>query len=487
MRFWLRERFKLRTGIFSFLNLQQQTYQKTGAQPKPGWILALTPFLVAAAFLLAAVFSSLTLQSASPLPWTAVVRAEEVGEAAKAELQEEKNPVQEEEIEEEETEKENEQEKKDEEEKEEKEEDKFVSDNKYNDQGPSLAAVLADIAETSPRLRSESSRVRELEREIAEIEARTFWQLNLRGSYLRGSQEVPALFDANIIEDILRDIDFDFDSELNSDFENDHNNDLGNGLNSDSNSNLSDDLISNLSNDLNNDSNSNLNSDFANNFATDSNGDEISDNNNDSSGDFFSDSDWLESFETSERESFQELRLGLEGSRNFLFGPGVTGRLEYRDSDPVDLDNLSDNLELTLGANYQLWPRVPNEPSRALISLEENLELARQELRLARENLYLELLEDYLEIAFLQEELKLTREQLAAAEKELARARERQQLEEAGELEVRERELAVRRAESGVLSLKELLESRQAAFQQKLGTDRGADLPAGFTSAEVPG
>lgn len=353
MRFWLREKFSLRPGIVSILRFQLISSLRYGLKSDIKHGLSWSLVLGLAAVLTGAGLFGLITLTPCPSSWPAVVLTRGARASDRAEIQEEVINSQ----------------------------NEGNSENPEK-QGPSLASVLAEIEDTSPRLRNEISRVRQLEREMAEIEARAFWQLNMRGGYLWGTREITGSA-----------------SPLSS-------GDTGNAP-----------------------------------------------------------------AENAFRDSFQEMNLSLESSRNFLSGPGLTGRLEYRDNNPVDLDNLSDNLELTLSANYKLWPRVPAEPVRVLIALEENLELARRELKLARENLYLELLEDYLEIAFLKEELELNREELSTAKQGLEKARQRQQLGEAGELEIRESDLAVQRAENGVASLEELLERRRTAFQQNLGTE----------------
>ena len=189
-----------------------------------------------------------------------------------------------------------------------------------------------------------------------------------------------------------------------------------------------------------------------------------------------------ESDNDTELESFESLTLGLGINRAFMSGLEIDSEISYLDQDPIDTDDISENLTFSLEGSYQLWPRVPAEPERSLQNLKEQLFLAEKNLDRAREDFYLELLRDYLEIAVLQEEIELTESQLDLSEERLERARARKEMEEAGELEVRELELAVKQAENGLNTLTRNLSTARENFRQKLAE---AEEPAYNLNAEL--
>lgn len=172
--------------------------------------------------------------------------------------------------------------------------------------------------------------------------------------------------------------------------------------------------------------------------------------------------------DNTEVQSFSSLSLGLGVNRAFISGFELESEISYLDRDPIDTDNISDNLNFSLEGSYQLWPQVPTELEQSLVNLEKQLHLAEEELARSREDFYLELLRDYLEITILQEEIKLTEKRLDLIENRWERARERRDMEEAGELEIRELELAAKQAENSLNTLTRNLSTARQNFQHKL-------------------
>ena len=183
-----------------------------------------------------------------------------------------------------------------------------------------------------------------------------------------------------------------------------------------------------------------------------------------------------------ELESFENLTLGLGVNRAFISGFELESDISYLDRDPIDTDDVSDNLTFSLEGSYQLWPQVPTELDRSLQNLEAQLALAQEDLERAREVFYRELLGDYLEITILQEELELIEARRDLTETRLERARSRREIEEAGELEIRELELALNQIENTLNTLKRNLSTARENFRHKLAE---AEEPAYELEAEL--
>ena len=168
-------------------------------------------------------------------------------------------------------------------------------------------------------------------------------------------------------------------------------------------------------------------------------------------------------------ESFSDFQLGFTGSRAFLAGLEIEGGINYFDDDPLDLDEFSDNITLSIEGRYQLWPQLPTPALRQLEQLEEQREIAELEYTRAREEFYQDLLADYSEIALLQEELRLAEANLALTEQEMERLKKQREKEEAGELALRELEIALKQAENSISTLERSQRTAREDFAEKLG------------------
>ncbi len=166
---------------------------------------------------------------------------------------------------------------------------------------------------------------------------------------------------------------------------------------------------------------------------------------------------------------YELLSLGFKGSRSFLSGFHLGGEVELIDRDPLDLEQVEDNLVLSLEGSFQLWPSIPVQSRRILVELEEELKLARSELEQAREAFYFELLQDYLELSLMQEELVLAEARKDLANLALTRAQRRAEIDEAGELELMQLELTRKQAENAINRLQRSLSSARDSFRQQLG------------------
>ncbi len=168
-------------------------------------------------------------------------------------------------------------------------------------------------------------------------------------------------------------------------------------------------------------------------------------------------------------ESFSDFQLGFTGSRAFLAGLEIEGGINYFDDDPLDLDEFSDNITLSIEGRYQLWPQLPTPALRQLEQLEEQREIAELEYTRAREEFFQDLLADYSEIALLQEELRLAEANLALTEQEMERLKKQREKEEAGELALRELEIALKQAENSISTLERSQRTAREDFAEKLG------------------
>lgn len=163
----------------------------------------------------------------------------------------------------------------------------------------------------------------------------------------------------------------------------------------------------------------------------------------------------------------ERYNISIDGGRSFLSGLNLTTDLTVIDSSDLDFDEIVDNWELDIGLNLRLWPRTPSELARTLENLENNLALARLELEKSKEEFYLELVGDYIEIMFLEKRQETNLENLEIAERRLARVEERQEIGEAGELELAETRLALRQAERAYQSTERTLDRLKRNFEKR--------------------
>ena len=157
--------------------------------------------------------------------------------------------------------------------------------------------------------------------------------------------------------------------------------------------------------------------------------------------------------------------LGFNLGRTFLPGIDLGSSISYGKT--MWQDEFQTRARLSLG--YQVLPFTPSPAQRELLRQEKNLAQLINTLELRQNNNFLDWVESYLELGRMMENIEQARVNLERVQEELDEVLRREQIGEAGELEVLDSRLALIRAEN---SLRELKQARQIGlreFYQLLG------------------
>ncbi|MFW6238033.1 MAG: TolC family protein [Halanaerobiales bacterium] len=169
------------------------------------------------------------------------------------------------------------------------------------------------------------------------------------------------------------------------------------------------------------------------------------------------------------------LTLGLDSS--FVFqGFRIGSSLTSTDYDPYDWEDLEDDYELDFSFSRQVFPFLPVEEERQVRSLEVEAEKARADYENARDTQLIEWLSDYAGLVEQKARLEILTDREELTREALNRVEHRQEIGEAGEIELREAEVSLREARLERKRLEDKLERQQSAWKSNLGLTEDTEV-----------
>lgn len=110
------------------------------------------------------------------------------------------------------------------------------------------------------------------------------------------------------------------------------------------------------------------------------------------------------------KEDVDQLEIGIQGKKSFSSGFSIKPTITFTEEEPYDFDNLTDKYNLSLGISHPLYPSVPTEVEQKYYSTYNDLLKARDKLNWQQENKLIDFIQRYLELVSLQDNLELARE-----------------------------------------------------------------------------
>ncbi len=177
----------------------------------------------------------------------------------------------------------------------------------------------------------------------------------------------------------------------------------------------------------------------------------------------------LSQYDLAEGE-FRRQSIGLHLDRRFIPGINLQGSLTYGKATGVPgMADQDYEPDLSLSIGYRVFPRVPSDTERTLLSRQVALERLQNTLPLQQSQNILGWIEDYLDLARKQEELQKARTSLARVEEELEEVQRQKEIGEAGEIQLIDSRVAHLRAQATLETIEKSIERDRKEFYRSLG------------------
>ena len=169
-------------------------------------------------------------------------------------------------------------------------------------------------------------------------------------------------------------------------------------------------------------------------------------------------------------------KISLETSKIFANGLIITSEISLKEEGVFDLENISENINRTIGASKTIYPLVPISQEQERYKTANELLKINQSLQWQQEIKKIDFLESYLNLLRLQERLFLADRNYQYAQEDLNRMLKKIEIGEAGEKQGLEANIVLKTAEINLLQAQNDFNQQKKRWYLDLNLPEGTEV-----------